>query len=193
MSAMNDDGNGDGDGDTVSNDATTTNSKEAVARGSGSEEVEMLKSALKEYESKYKYLLADYDNYRKRVEREAEYRIRQSIESFVLKLLNLRDDFMRAVDAARKGSDKHIVEGLESVLKNLDGILKDAGVVEIPAVGRAFNPSMHEAVSFIYNAELPDLTVTNEIRKGYMMNDKVIRPSLVEVSRRPVQEGGGEL
>ncbi|MEM4398471.1 MAG: nucleotide exchange factor GrpE [Candidatus Nitrosocaldus sp.] len=78
------------------------------------------------------------------------------------------------------------------MLKNLDGILRDAGVVEIPAVGEAFNPNMHEAVSFVYNAELPDLTITNEIRKGYMMNDRVIRPSLVEVSRRPMQEVGGD-
>lgn len=180
------------DGDVVSSDASKISSEEAMGGGSSKDEVEMLKSALKEYESRYKYLLADYDNYRKRVEREAEYRVRQGIESFVLKLLNLRDDFMRAVDAARKSADKNVVEGLEGVLKNLDGILRDAGVVEIPAVGKIFNPNMHEAVSFIYNAELPDLTVTSEIRKGYMMNDKVIRPSLVEVSRRSVQEGGGE-
>ncbi|MEM4398470.1 MAG: nucleotide exchange factor GrpE [Candidatus Nitrosocaldus sp.] len=82
----------------MSNDKGTKNNDGVIEDSS---KVEMLKNALKEYESKYKYLLADYDNYRKRVEREAEYRIRQSIESFVLKLLNLRDDFMRAVDAAR--------------------------------------------------------------------------------------------
>ncbi|MFN4336829.1 MAG: nucleotide exchange factor GrpE [Candidatus Nitrosocaldus sp.] len=179
----------------MNNEEGTKSNDEAI--DSSNDEVEMLKNALKEYESKYKYLLADYDNYRKRVEREAEYRVRQSIESFILKLLNLRDDFVRAIDAIKKSNatavDKHIVEGLEGVLKNLDGILRDAGIVEIPAVGKEFNPNLHEAVSFIYNSELPDLTITNEIRKGYMMNDRVIRPSLVEVSRRPTQEerGGG--
>lgn len=180
---------------TMSNDKGTKNNDGVIE---DSNKVEMLKNALKEYESKYKYLLADYDNYRKRVEREAEYRVRQSIEAFILKLLNLRDDFVRAIDVMKKSTttaavvDRHVVEGLEGVLKNLDGILRDAGVVEIPAVGEAFNPNMHEAVSFVYNAELPDLTITNEIRKGYMMNDRVIRPSLVEVSRRPMQEVGGD-
>ncbi len=175
---------------TMSNEKDAKSNDEAIEDPS---KVEMLKNALKEYESKYKYLLADYDNYRKRVEREAEYRVRQSIESFVLKLLNLRDDFVRAIDATKKSNavDKHVVEGLEGVLKNLDGILKDAGIMEIPAVGKEFNPNLHEAVSFIYNSELPDLTITNEIRKGYMMNDRVIRPSLVEVSRRPTQEERG--
>ncbi len=175
---------------TMSNENDAKSNDEAIEDPS---KVEMLKNALKEYESKYKYLLADYDNYRKRVEREAEYRVRQSIESFVLKLLNLRDDFVRAIDATKKSNavDKHVVEGLEGVLKNLDGILKDAGIMEIPAVGKEFNPNLHEAVSFIYNSELPDLTITNEIRKGYMMNDRVIRPSLVEVSRRPTQEERG--
>ncbi|MCS6768431.1 MAG: nucleotide exchange factor GrpE [Candidatus Nitrosocaldus sp.] len=176
MGKGDDDGRSRGDGEEV--------------RGSG-EDLEMLKSIAKEYESKYKYLLADYDNYRKRVEREAEYRVRQSIESFVLKLLNLRDDFTRAIDAAKNGADRRVLEGLEGVLKNLDGILRDAGVVEIPSIGKVFDPNVHEAVSFTYNSELPDLTITNEIRKGYMMNDRVIRPSLVEVSRRPVEEGGG--
>ncbi|MEM0367707.1 MAG: nucleotide exchange factor GrpE [Candidatus Nitrosocaldus sp.] len=179
----------------MSNDKGTKNNDGVIEDSS---KVEMLKNALKEYESKYKYLLADYDNYRKRVEREAEYRVRQSIEAFILKLLNLRDDFVRAIDVMKKSTtttaavDRHVVDGLEGVLKNLDGILRDAGVVEIPAVGEAFNPNMHEAVSFVYNAELPDLTITNEIRKGYMMNDRVIRPSLVEVSRRPMQEVGGD-
>jgi molecular chaperone GrpE len=69
-------------------------------------------------------------------------------------------------------------------------MLKEVGVVEIEALGKIFDPNLHEAVSFTYNSELPDLTVTNEIRKGYMLNDRVIRPSLVEVSRRPMLEGG---
>ncbi len=158
------------------------------------QELEKANAVAKEYETKYKYLLAEYDNYRKRLERETELRVKYEVEKIIIKLLDLRDDYVRAVDIARKGDEKSIhaiVTGLEGILKRLDDILKEIGVVEIEAVGKAFNPNLHEAVSFTYNAELPDLTVINEVRKGYMLNDRVIRPSLVEVSRKPVEGGDG--
>jgi molecular chaperone GrpE len=157
------------------------------------QELEKAKNEAKEYETKYKYLLAEYDNYRKRLEKEAELRVKHGIETFILKLLDLRDDYIRAIDTVKKGNEKSInaiVSGLEGILKKLDNMLKEVGVVEIEALGKIFDPNLHEAVSFTYNSELPDLTVTNEIRKGYMLNDRVIRPSLVEVSRRPMLEGG---
>ncbi len=155
------------------------------------QELEKANATAKEYETKYKYLLAEYDNYRKRLEREVELRVKYEVEKIVVRLLDLRDDYVRAVDIAKKSDEKSIhaiATGLEGILKRLDGILKEVGVVEIEAVGKVFNPNLHEAVSFTYNAELPDLTVTSEVRKGYMLNDRVIRPSLVEVSRKP--EGG---
>jgi molecular chaperone GrpE len=152
------------------------------------QELEDAKSMAKEYESRYKYLLAEYDNYRKRLEKEMDIKVKRSIEGIILRLLDLRDDYIRAIDTAKRESSKSLIAGLEGILKRLDGILKEYGVVEIDALGKSFDPNLHEAVSFVYDRELPDLTVTNEIRKGYIWNDRVIRPSLVEVSKRP--EGG---
>lgn len=138
-----------------------------------------------DYESKYKYLLADYDNYRKRVEREAEIRIMNAKAKILLKIINLKDDFERALEAAEKADNKDaILNGLKSVLKNIDNILKEEGVNIIDAKGKRFDPNIHEVVSIINNNKLPDYTVTNELRKGYMLHDKVIRPSLVEISKK---------
>ncbi|GIU72583.1 MAG: hypothetical protein KatS3mg003_2062 [Candidatus Nitrosocaldaceae archaeon] len=137
-----------------------------------------------DYETKYKYLLADYDNYRKRVEKEAENRIMAEKARLLLKIINLRDDFERALTAVEKGKDTNaIMDGLKAILKNIDNILKEEGVDAIEAEGKRFDPNLHEVVSIITNNKLPDYTITNELRKGYMLNNKVIRPSLVEVSR----------
>ncbi len=157
-----------------------------------SEELEKEKQRAEEYITKYKYLLADYDNYRKRLEKEAEIRVRAELEKFLLKLLDLRDDFTRAIEVARKTTGNGtIVGGLEGVLKNLDTLLREEGVAEIDAVGKPFDPHLHEAVSFVDKDDIPENTVTGEVRKGYMLIDRVIRPSLVEVSRRPDVKGNG--
>lgn len=163
-------------------------------------EMEMLKEQLKkkqaeaeEYLNKYKYLLADYDNYRKRVERESEIMVRREIEKFLMRLIDLRDDYLRAIETARKSeTSETIVDGLESVLKNLDSILKEEGVKEIDAIGKAFDPNVHEAISFIDNDEYPENTIIAEVRKGYMLSDRVIRPSLVEVSKKTNVKSNGE-
>ncbi|MFQ5920769.1 MAG: nucleotide exchange factor GrpE [Nitrososphaerales archaeon] len=158
------------------------------------EELQREKERAEEYVSKYKYLLADYDNYRKKLDKEAEIRVRLELGQFLLKLIGLRDDFTRSVEAAGKDVDNETIKsGLEGVLKNLDGILEEEGVTEIDAVGKPFDPRLHEAVSFEDNAELPENTVMNEIRKGYMLSERVIRPSLVVISKRPSKtEAEGE-
>lgn len=156
------------------------------------EELKKEKEKADEYLSKYKYLLADYDNYRKRLDKESEIRVRHEVEKFMVKLLNLRDDYMRAIEIAKKSaSTETVISGLEGVLKNLDSILKEEGIVEIEALGKSFDPNLHEAVSFVDSVELPENIITNEIRKGYMSSTRVIRPSLVEVSKRPNASAGG--
>lgn len=162
--------------------------KEQAKAEEYSKEIEMLKDQLKELssvEERYKYKLAEIDNYRKQIEREAQIHVKVKIEEFLKKLINLRDDYLRATEIAKKSNGPAvIINGLESILKNLDVILKEDGVREIDAVGKAFDPSMHEAISFVDTNEYPENTVTAEIRKGYMLSDRVIRPSLVEVSKK---------
>lgn len=156
------------------------------------EELKKEKERAEEYVSKYKYLLADYDNYRKKLDKESEIRVRHEVEKFILKLLDLRDDYIRAIEIVKKSdSTNTIINGLEGVLKNLDNVLKEEGIVEIDVLGKSFDPNLHEAVSFVDSVELPENTITTEIRKGYMLSDRVIRPSLVEVSKRPNVNTGG--
>jgi molecular chaperone GrpE len=156
------------------------------------EELEKEKERAEEYDKKYKRLLADYDNYRKQLDKEAEIRVRREVEKFLLKLLALRDDYVRAIEIVKKSnSTKTIINGLEGVLKNLDSILREEGIAEINALGTSFDPNFHEAVSFVDNVELPENTITTEIRKGYMLSNRVIRPTLVEVSKRPNVKNGG--
>jgi molecular chaperone GrpE len=156
------------------------------------EELEKEKERAEEYDEKYKRLLADYDNYRKQLDKEAEIRVRREVEKFLLKLLALRDDYVRAIEIVKKSnSTKTIINGLEGVLKNLDSILREEGIAEINALGTSFDPNFHEAVSFVDNVELPENTITTEIRKGYMLSNRVIRPTLVEVSKRPNVKNGG--
>ena len=156
------------------------------------EELKKEKERAEEYVSKYKYLLADYDNYRKKLDKESEIRVRHEVEKFILKLLDLRDDYIRAIEIVKKSdSTNMIINGLEGVLKNLDNVLKEEGIVEIDVLGKSFDPNLHEAVSFVDSVELPENTITTEIRKGYMLSDRVIRPSLVEVSKRPNVNTGG--
>ena len=156
------------------------------------EELEREKEKAEEYDKKYKRLLAEYDNYRKQLDKEADIRVRREVEKFMLKLLDLRDDYIRAIEIVKKSDTTDtIINGLEGVLKNLDNILQDQGIVEINAIGKSFDPNLHEAVSFVDNLELPENTVTTEIRKGYMLSERVIRPSLVEISKRPNVKSGG--
>ncbi|NMJ86654.1 MAG: nucleotide exchange factor GrpE [Thaumarchaeota archaeon] len=162
-------------------------------------EIGILKEQLKKNEAeaeenlnKYKYLLADYDNYRKSIEKESEIIVRREIEKFVMKMIYLRDDYVRAIEIAKSSDNPALVNGLESTLKNLDNILKEEGVNEIEAVGKTLDPNIHEVISFVVNDKYPENIITVEIRKGYMLSDRVIRPSLVEVSKKNDIKSNGE-
>ncbi|MEM4319728.1 MAG: nucleotide exchange factor GrpE, partial [Candidatus Nitrosocaldaceae archaeon] len=82
-----------------------------------------------DYETKYKYLLAEYDNYRKRVEKDAEIRILDAKSRILLNIINIRDDLERAINICKKSNDINtLLEGLDSIIKHIDDILSDEGV-----------------------------------------------------------------
>ena len=89
--------------------------------------------------------------------------------------------------AKQSKSEAVVIEGLEVILKNLDALLKSEGVMEIETTGTPFDPNIHDAITFSYKDDVPENTVTDEIRKGYMLNNKVLRPSLVEISKKIVK------
>jgi molecular chaperone GrpE len=138
--------------------------------------------------NKLRYLMADFDNYRKRTERQIESKINQGKAELILKFVSIHDDLFRAIETAKQCKSDHVViEGLEGILRNVETLFDAEGVKEIETTGTPFDPNIHDAISFKYDDSVPENTVIGEIRKGYVISDKVLRPSLVEISKRIVK------
>ena len=135
--------------------------------------------------NKMRYLMADFDNYRKQMEKQLASKAESIKAELLLKFLNIRDDYLRALSVARQSKSEQgvVIEGLEGILKNIDSLLASEGVREIEAVGTPFDPNVHDAIAYSARDDLAENTVTAEIRKGYMLNGRVLRPSLVEISK----------
>jgi molecular chaperone GrpE len=171
--------------DTVMDEGTESQKEE---QENEQESIKELKSQLEQeqkkiasYEKKIRYLLADFENLKKRAELDIQNRVNVITDSIILKFLSIYDDFVRARDALSK--QKANTEGLDGILKNMDSFLSELGVKPIDALGEIFDPRFHDAISIKKDRELDDNTITAELRKGYILKDRVIRPSLVEISK----------
>jgi molecular chaperone GrpE len=138
--------------------------------------------------NKLKYMMAEFDNYRKQIEKQIDSKIESGKAELLLKFLSLRDDYLRALEMAKQSkSEAVVIEGLEGILKNFDSLLKSEGVMEIETIGTPFDPNVHDVIGFSHQEEIEENIITKEIRKGYMLNNKVLRPSLVLISRKIVK------
>jgi len=134
-----------------------------------------------DYLTNLKYLQADFENYRKRMDREFREVEEFSTSGLVSKLLPALDDLELAIATAEKSPEtKVFMEGLQMVQKRLSATLESEGLKPIDAVGKPFNPELHEAVDRVQGTGTED-TVLEEVRKGYMFNGRVLRPSMVKV------------
>jgi len=148
-------------------------------------EIEKLKKTSEINLDKLRYLLADYDNFRKQTEKQMESKIEQARAEMLSKIISVDDDFLRAVNTLKESDcPSAILEGLNGVMRNLEALLKSEGVREIEAMGTPFDPGVHDAVSFAPSPEQPENTVVQVLRRGFMLNNKVLRPSLVILSRK---------
>jgi len=133
---------------------------------------------------------ADFENYRKRVERERSETYNRVVADVAAKLLPVMDNLKRAleaeasVEASESDEFRHFLSGVELISKQLNGVLEELGVKSISAVGEQFNPHLHEAVVTEASDEYEPDTVMQEIRAGYRLGDKLIRPALVKVATR---------
>jgi molecular chaperone GrpE len=149
------------------------------------EEIAILKKASENNLEKLRYLLADYDNYRKQMEKQMEGKIEQAKGGVLSKIINIEDDFLRAISTLQDSRcSPAIVDGLNGILKNLNSLLLSEGVREIEALGTPFDPGVHDALSFTPTMDQPENTVIQVVRRGFMLNNKVLRPSLVILSRK---------
>jgi len=140
-----------------------------------------------------RYLQADFENYRKRIDREIRDLEEFSTVGLVKKLIPVLDDLDLAVATATKAEDKGLVEGVKMVQKSLDTALESEGLQAIKAVGAPFDPSTHEAIESVPGKNNSQDMVIEEMRRGYTFKGKVLRPSAVKVetaSRQSKSEEG---
>jgi molecular chaperone GrpE len=140
-----------------------------------------------DYLIRLKYLQADLENFKKRSEREAEQTKNYCTERLVIQLLDVVDELELAVKNGEiSTSPELLIEGVEMTLKKLRKVLEQEGVTPIDnSEGRVFDPSRHNAIAVVEQDDVADGTVLEEIRKGYIMRGKVIRPTIVKVAVKP--------
>lgn len=131
-------------------------------------------------EAKYLRLMADFQNYKKRTAKEKEDIYAFGAEGLMLKLLTVIDNFERALVLESK--DEKYAEGMQMIFKQLTDVLQKAGLEEIKALGEDFDPNFHNAVMMEDNPDYESGKVTDVMQKGYVLNKKVIRPSMVKVN-----------
>jgi len=163
-----------------------------------SEELKRLEEALnaeqaksKEYLDRLKYLQADFENYRKRVAKEFQEVTERSNEKLIVNLLNVIDDLERAIKIGKTTKKvKALLEGVEMVHKKLYAVLEREGLTGLEAVGKPFDPNLHEVLAKVPAKDCEDGIVIEEARKGFMFKGKVIRPSVVKIASK--EEKGDE-
>jgi molecular chaperone GrpE len=144
-----------------------------------------LESALAEAKDRRLRLAADFDNFKKRTRQEQLETIQHASADLIARLLPALDDLQKALDHKPRGVDEAWVKGLELSVRKLDEALSAHGLEPIDAVGARFDPKLHEAIGYEESAEHPEDTVTSELRRGYRIRDRVVRPALVKVARPP--------
>lgn len=177
----------------VTDDPPETGETEPVADDTASDAPPTLErqlaDALAERDANHDRFLrsqAEFENYRKRAQREAGEERKFAPLPFVRDLLPVIDNLRRAADAARNvDQNSDLVQGIDLVLQQIEQTLASHGVTPIPAVGETFDPHLHEALTQMSSAEHPPMTILQELERGYKLHDRVVRPGKVIVSQAP--------
>ncbi len=157
----------------------------------GKEESLSPEAELAELRDKYLRLYAEFENYRKRVQKDKEELIKYCNESILYEILPVVDNLEMALSHATDDVSEGLVKGVEITLREFQRITGKFGLSPIEAEGLPFDPAVHHAMSQVERTDLKDKTVVEEFRKGYKFGDKVLRPSLVAVSKNPVEAEQG--
>lgn len=143
---------------------------------------------LKEYLSRLRHLQADFENYRKRAEKEREEQAKMANRALIHRLLRIYEDLERGLEEARGASlADSVVEGLELTWKNFHAILEDEGLSRIVTVGKRFDPFLHEAVDVQVGDCEPGMVV-EELQRGYTLGSRVLKPAKVKICKKADKE-----
>ena len=168
----------------ASADAESEEPSEAKALSNLTAEYEAYKAQSEEQHDQMLRTIAEFDNSRKRAEREKEESLKYALESFVKELIPTIDSIERGIQSTKESQDVDaLAEGVEMIYKGLLSTLEKRGVTPIAAVNEPFDPMQHEAVMHVESEDVPENVVIEEWQKGYMLHNRVIRPSMVSVSK----------
>jgi len=151
-----------------------------------------LKASLKEktkleetYLHQLRYARADIENLQKHIQRQIDEGVTAEKVKLITQILPVIEDVDLTLDEAKKACNSSLLEGIEMIRKKLWKVLSCEGLCPIEAVGKPFDPHVHEATEEVKTCDYPDSTVVQEVRRGYLLNGKVLKPSLVKVARSP--------
>ena len=158
----------------------------SAAERSSDQEVANLRREIADLRDRSMRTLADFDNYRKRVERERQEDRKYALAKPLTDFLEIMDNLGLALAAA--GSADDLKRGVEMIHRQMSDLLRRFGVQEVVSLGQPFDPTLHEAVSREEDSTVKAPTVTGEMRRGYRLHDRLLRPAMVKVSV-PVEPG----
>lgn len=162
-----------------SSEGNTSSSEGAVEDA----ELAKAKAEAEEYQQRFLRAQADFDNFRRRTLKEKEDLAKYASAKLVTELLPVLDNFERALATEQAASEaESFIKGVDMIFRQLGQVLEQEGVKPMEAVGQPFNPEFHQAVMTVETDEFEEGTVVEELQKGYLLKDKVLRPAMVKVS-----------
>lgn len=139
---------------------------------------------LTELKDRHLRLYAEFENYKKRVNKEREELIKYGNESLLYELLPVIDNLEMALKHSADNTSEGLVKGVEITLREFQRTIEKFGLTPIPAAGKLFDPAIHHAMSQVEKPDIEEGTVIDELRKGYIYKERVLRPSMVTVSKK---------
>lgn len=146
-------------------------------------ELEQAKEQADEHYQRYLRTQADFDNFRRRTMKEKEDLAKYASAKVITELLPVLDNFERALSTGQEASEtESFVKGVDMIFRQIQQVMEQEGVQPMNAVGEPFNPEFHQAIMQVESDEYEEGFVVEEVQKGYMLKDKVLRPAMVKVS-----------
>ncbi len=146
-------------------------------------EIDRMKTALRESHDHLLRKQAEFDNFRKRNERERQDYIKYAAGELLVEILPVLDNLERAIEAPASGTEDRLHEGISIIHRQFIDILQKAGLREVEGLGREFDPHVHEAVGHVETNEHPESEILEVYQKGYFFKDRLLRPALVNVAK----------
>lgn len=163
----------------------------ASPQAEAAEEIQTLRAERDRLYDAWLRVTADFDNYRKRIERDRHEFREYALEAVLRQLVPVLDNFERAMDSEPAGLPKAFHEGLRLIHKQLRDVLFKQGLEIMETVGETFDPHLHEAVATEVRSDEPPHRILGEVMKGYKLGKRILRPAMVKVSVRPESDAAG--